>query len=170
VPAPASFITLPVAVAVADARLFGTGGIAGSSLRTTVSGTWGNSLDNTPVTSSATFEAAVARLRTPDGHNPARTSAFARPAQFAAVETELATSATSGADAIDGNANATVAKLARIGIAPLVVTQIGCGSFDFTTDAPTDAAYWAERWELYKHQTVLSRWAFVRGIRKIECA
>jgi hypothetical protein len=39
-----------------------------------------------------------------------------------------------------------VASLASIGIVPLVVTQVSCASFDFTTEDPTQAAYWMERW------------------------
>jgi hypothetical protein len=140
------------------------GGVSGT-LQATVPGTWGNALDDTPVRTSATFAAALAALRTPAGHDPAAAPTFPRPPQFAAVDAILAT-----ADAIDGAPAATVAALAAIGITPLVVTQIGCSSFDFTTDAPADAAYWAERWELYKHQYVLSRWTWTRGISKIECA
>jgi hypothetical protein len=151
------------------ARLFGVGGVSGT-LQSTVPGTWGNALDDTPVYSSATFAAALAALRAPDGHDPSRAASFPRPPQFAAVDSILSTPAATTPDAIDGAPAATVAALASIGITPLVVTQIGCSSFDFSTDAPADAAYWAERWELYKHQYVLSRWTWVRGITKIECA
>ena len=76
----------------------------------------------------------------------------------------------SGSDVLEGNANNTVAALASVGVAPLVVTQIGCSSFDFSTDDNTTAAYWAERWELYKQQYVVSRWTWTRGITRIECA
>ena len=63
-----------------------------------------------------------------------------------------------------------MAALASVGVAPLVVTQIGCSSFDFSTDDNSTAAYWAERWELYKQQYVVSRWTWTRGITRIECA
>jgi hypothetical protein len=124
-------------------------------------------LNNTAVADRASFFAAIAALRSPAGHNPA--ASWPRAAQWAAVEAALATTAT-GSDALEGNPNSTVAALVSVGVAPLVVTQIGCSTFDFSTDDNTTAAYWAERWELYKHQYVVSRWTWTRGITRIECA
>jgi hypothetical protein len=53
-------------------------------------------------------------------------------------------------------------------VLPLLPLAVSCASFDFTTEDPTTTAYWGERWELYKHQYVLSRFTWIRGIRKIE--
>ena len=146
--------------------MFGVGGVpSGSTLQASVPGTWGASLNNTAVTNSASFVAAIAALRSPAGHSPS--ASWPRPAQWAAVETTLATTG-SGSDALEGNTNATVAALASIGVAPLVVTQIGCSTFDFTTDDNTTSAFWAERWELYKQQYVVSRWTWTRGITRVE--
>lgn len=48
------------------------------------------------------------------------------------------------------------------------VPQSTCGLFSFSTFANSTGAYWAERWELYKHQYALARWAWIRGVRRIE--
>ena len=155
--------------------MFGVGGISGGSLLNTVgSSNWGRDIDGAGVSSSATFGAAVAQLRSASGRDPRMTNSWRNPPQWASVETTLATTDVSDASsAIDGNVNSTVASLASIGIVPLVVTQVGCASFDFTVDSPAASAqaataYWGERVELYKHQYVLSRWTFVRAIQKIE--
>jgi len=34
---------------------------------------------------------------------------------------------------------------------------LGCGNFNFTSLDPSIPAYWAERWELYKHQAGFRR-------------
>ena len=62
----------------------------------------------------------------------------------------------------------TVAGAQSIGVEPLLVFWMGCGVFSFTTLDPTSSTYWAERWELYKHQYVAARWAFNHGVRKLE--
>ena len=150
--------------------MFGIGGTQGGSIRTTVgSSNWGNDLSGAPVTTLAAFNAAVAQLRTSQGRNPAAAGSFANPPQWAIVESVLALTDTSSAsNAIDGNPAATVASLASIGIVPLAVTQLSCKTFDFTADSPSTPGYFGERWELYKHQYVLSRWLYVRGIVKME--
>ena len=129
-----------------------------------MTGTWGASLNNTAVVDRATFVAAITVLRSAAGHDPA--APWPRAAQWASVEAALATTDV----ALEGNPNATVAALTSVGVPPLVVTQISCSSFDFSTDDNATAAYWAERWELYKHQYVVSRWTWVRGIARVECA
>ena len=131
-------------------------------------GTWGASLNNTAVADRASFDAAISALRSPGGHDPA--AAWPRPAQWSAVETALSTTGSSSDVILEGNPNATVAALDAAGVPPLVVTQIGCSTFDFSTDDNATAAYWAERWELYKQQYVVSRWTWLRGITKAECA
>jgi hypothetical protein len=154
--------------------VFGVGGTNPGPLINTLasSSRWGKDLNGVVINSAASFNAAVAQMRTPAGHNPSSTS-WANTPQWAAVEAALSTTDESAAaDAMDGNPNASVASLASIGIVPLAVTQISCKTFDFTVDSPAadPVAYWGERWELYKHQYVLSRWLYVRGIRKVECA
>jgi hypothetical protein len=138
------------------------------------SSAFGKNLNGVVVDSLAAFNAAVALLRTPAGHDINNAGGLAKPAQWATVEEVLATTDTSEpSQEIDGNPAASVASLATINIIPLVVTQISCKTFDFTVDSPDGGnatAYFKERWELYKHQYVLSRWTYMRGIRKIECA
>ncbi len=130
---------------------------------------WGEDLMGAPVISLAGWNAAVAELRSQTGRNPTNPGNYPNPAQWVAVERALATTDTATpADAIDGNPNATVAALASMGIVPLAVTQLSCKTFDFTADTPDQPGYFAERWELYKHQYVLGRWTYVRGIRKME--
>ena len=115
-------------------------------VNTVGSANWGHDLNGATVTSWSDFKAAVALLRSPAGHDPANT-AWANPARFAQIEQTLATTDTSApSEEIDGNPNATIASLASLGIVPLVVTQVSCASFDFTTEDPTDWAYWKERW------------------------
>lgn len=149
--------------------MFGIGGTQGGSIKTTVTGTWGNDLNNVPVTSLAGFNAAVALLRTPAGHNPASAGSFANPPAWSIIEAQLAlTDNSKPSNAIDSNPNATLASLAAIGLVPLCVTQLSCKTFDFTVDLPSQPGYFGERWELYKHQYVLARWLYVRGVVKQE--
>jgi hypothetical protein len=154
---------------------------------------WGKSLTGALVSSYSDFVAAVAEVRMPAGHDPNAT--WSNVAHWLKVESILSTTDTSEpSEEIDGNPTASIAALATLGIVPLAVTQVSCASFDFTTEDPTAAAYWAERWcaaalgasmsaqpadlhhrlllrrELYKHQYVLSRYTWLRGITKIECA
>jgi hypothetical protein len=78
----------------AGARVFGLGGISGGTLLNTVGSlTWGKDLNGVPVTNWATFQAAVALLRTPSGHS--LTATWANPPVFAKVEVTLATTDTS---------------------------------------------------------------------------
>lgn len=64
---------------VNSARVFLTA-TWGLSLESWVgSSRWGQSLSGSPVTDEASFQAAVAELRTPAGHDPALVSRFANP-------------------------------------------------------------------------------------------
>ena len=153
--------------------MFGLGGISGGTLVNTVGGqlNFGKDLNGNPVTTYAQWQAAVAQLRTPTGRSYTNAGGLVNPALYSQIEATLATTDTSApSEEIDGNVNSTLAMLASIGIVPLVVTQVSCASFDFTTDSPTVPAYWGERWELYKHQYAISRFTWTRGVRKIECA
>ena len=154
----------------AGVRVFGIGGTQGGSIRTTVgSSNYGNDMSGNAVNTQAQFNAAVAQLRTPAGRNPASAGSFANPPAWSIIEASLALTDTGkAADAIDGNPNATLASLAAMGLVPLCVTQLSCKTFDFTADLPTQPLYWGERWELYKHQYVLARWLYVRGVVKQE--
>lgn len=51
---------------------------------------------------------------------------------------------------------------------PFVPLQTTCGLFTFASDDNSTATYWGERWELYRHQYVLARWAWTMGVRRIE--
>ena len=137
----------------AGGRVFGLGGISGGTLVNTVGGqlNFGYDLNGNAVTNYAQWQAAVAQLRTPAGRDYNNTYKLANPALYYQIEQTLATTDTSApSEEIDGNVNATLAALASLGIVPLVVTQVSCASFDFTTDSPSVPAYWGERWELYK--------------------
>ena len=151
-------------------RVFGVGGIPSGPLRNFVGNSnYGNDMNGAAVTSFAQWQAAVAQLRSSTGRNPASAGTFANPPKWSAVDAVLATTDFADpADALDGNPNATVASLAAMGLVPLAVTQISCKSFDFTVDSPGQAGFFGERWELYKHQYILSRWLYVRGIVKQE--
>ena len=151
-------------------RVFGVGGIPSGPLKNFIGGSnYGNDMNGNPVTTLAQWQAAVTQLRTPAGHNLANAGTFANPPKWSAVEAVLATTDFSApADALDANPNATIASLAAMGLVPLAVTQISCKSFDFTADSPSQAGYFGERWELYKHQYMLARWLYVRGIVKQE--
>ena len=133
--------------------MFGLGGISGGTLVNTVGGqlNFGYDLNGNAVTTYAQWQAAVAQLRTPAGRDYGNAYSLANPALYSQIEATLATTDTSApSEEIDGNVNATLAALASLGIVPLVVTQVSCASFDFTTDDWTASAYWGERWELYK--------------------
>jgi hypothetical protein len=106
-------------------------------------------MNGAPVVDLASFNAAVATLRSPAGHDisPAGVAAWTTPPLWSKVELTLATTDVSApSEEIDGNVNATIASLASIGFVPLVVTQVSCASFDFATMDNTQAAYWGERW------------------------
>ena len=125
---------------------------------------WGNDLNNNAVTNQATFNAAIATLRTPLGHTP---GAYAWPNPPRWASHEILLNYTSVAP--DGNSMLnTVASAQSIGVEPLLVFWMGCGVFSFTTLDPTTSVYWAERWELYKHQYIGARWAYNHGVRKLE--
>jgi len=174
-PTDESWTTYLQRLGVNGARVFGLGGIRGGSLKNTMrTGRWGQDLNGAAVNTNSTWAAAVSQLRSSAGRDSRLENSWTNAPVWASVENTLATTDSSApSEAIDGNPNATVASLARMGIVPLVVTQISCASFDFTVDSPAAsaqdaAAYWGERFELYKHQYVLSRWTYVRGIQKIE--
>lgn len=145
---------------VNGARVFLTT-LWGSSLENFVSSsTWGTSLSGAAVTNAATFEAAVSQLRTPPGHDPASVSLWVNPVKWSKFSTNFATTDTSGPDTEEeGNHNATLTTLAQLlPNRPVVVLGCSLSSIrDGTVLDNTTAAYWASRWEVYKHVYAFSR-------------
>jgi len=167
----ASSNTLPMFVAYGDVNVAPssvTMPLSTSSTPSQTTALWGNDMSNKPVTNQAQFNAAVATLRTPAGHDPSKASTFARPPLWALYDTSMNTGAIGGTVDVSGTVTNTVAQLIANGIEPLLVMQLGCSTFSFTTFDWANATYWGERWELYKHQYIMARWAYVRGITRFE--
>lgn len=135
-----------------------------STLASFVGSTFGSDLSNAAVTSNATWWSAVSVLRTPAGHNVSNPSSFPNPPAWAKIESNLALSLVP----VSGNPNATIATLNALGVSLVAVTQLTCNTFSFSSLDQTTAVYWAERWELYKHQYALSVYFWKRGVPKFE--
>ena len=153
-------------MSVNSVRIFGAAGSMSTlqSFATSLGGTWGADLNRSPVTNLASFEAAVALLSTPAGHLD--TTAWANPALLGPLAYNLNQSV---ATLPTGTSMTThVARLRAAGIEPLVVTWLTCSNFAFSTLSQSNATYWAEHYELYKHQYIASQWAFLNGVRRIE--
>ena len=139
------------------------------SLATAAGGTWGNSLNNTPVTSYSTWQAAVATLRASNGHNEALASQYAYPINWGLINLNLNTTFTdTTSDAVVGNPANTISMLNKNGINLLAVNWLTCSNFGFQSFDNTTATYWGERWELYKHQYALSVWSYKRNVSTFE--
>jgi len=157
-----------------SARSFGLNGLGVGyttlqGLATAKGGAWGNSLNGTAVTNLATFQAAVAELRKPNGHNPLYQNAYSSPVLWNVIEAGLNTTDNSSAgNALQGNPNDYVYQLGMAGIPMLAVNWLTCSNFAFTSFDSTKAVYWGERWELYKHQYALAVWSYKRGIQMFE--
>ena len=154
-------------------RLFGLGGIGNQAgLRAVATSgvaasLWGCDMRGAPVVDAKSFAAAVATLRSPAGRDPSQAASFAYPPAWAAVEANAA--AAVAGDATSGAPAATVRALqAELGLLPLAVLQLGCGSFTFSTLDASNSTYWAEHWEVYKHTYVVAAWAWARGITRVE--
>jgi hypothetical protein len=151
---------------VSTVRVFGLAG-AVSTLETFVTAggaPWGADLNGVSVASQSGFQAALAQLRGPSGHLSAP-EAWANPPGWAAHAALMnATSVAPNGNSMQG----VVSALRAAGVQPLLVFWLGCANFAFSTLNPAQPAYWAERWELYKHQYVAARWAFLNGARKLE--
>ena len=128
-------------------------------------GVWGADLTGAAVTNLTTWKAAVALLRTPAAHNTTNPSSYPNPPRWAAFDLMLNTT-TAAADGL--SMQGIVQGLQSVNVEPLLVFWMGCGVFSVSTMNPAQPAYWAERWELYKHQYMGARWAFVRGVRRLE--
>ena len=128
---------------------------------------WGRDLNGNPVNNTATFKSAVSSLRFPAARN-FTAAAFAllpNPPKITALATLLSGSGTGPTDA---SMASTVAVMQSFGIEPLVVDWLTCGVFAFSTLNQTNGTYWAEHWELYKHQYTAAAWAYSHGVRKLE--
>lgn len=168
-----SWISILKYFGVNSARSFGMNGLGTTStlqsFATQSSGTWGNSMNGTAVTDLASFQAAVAELRKPDGHNPAQALHYAYPVRWSQIDNNMATTdLTSAASALQGNPLNTITELNSIGVNLLSTQWLTCSNFAFSTLDPTQSIYWGERFELYKHQYALSTWSYKRGITKFE--
>jgi hypothetical protein len=110
---------------------------------------WGQDLNGAPVTSLATFNAAVAQLRAPAGHNPALAANYAYPPPWAVIDANGAAVIGDTTDynpAQSGNADNTIAQMsAMLGVRPVAVMHMGCGSFVFSTLDTTSPTYWMVR-------------------------
>lgn len=101
------------------------------------------------MTSNATFQAAIATLRTANGRNA--TYAWANPFPY----TELYTSIATGTTAIYRNSEYIINSLKSIGVTNILLAEhIGSSGsnvhFVFSTLDPTTTTYWTEAWELYQ--------------------
>jgi hypothetical protein len=132
---------------------------------------------NTPVTSQASFNAAVTLLRTgcanypSGGRSTSNPCGWQYPPAWNTVETNMAsTDVSSAGSELIGNPSDTVAALTTIGVSLLAVNWMSCttSAFVFQSLDPNSGTYWGERWELYKHQYILSGWSWKRGITRTE--
>lgn len=175
-----SWLTWTSHLGVTAMRVFGLAGTPGYGANTTLQswvvggpsllpqGTWGASLSGSPVTNLASWQAAVSQLRSPAGHSPSSSGTWSNPPRWAAFDIMLNSTNTS-APAPDGlSMQGVVQGLQSIGVEPLLMFWMGCGTYQFSTMDSSQPAYWAERWELYKHQYIGARWAFVHGVRRLE--
>lgn len=148
-------------------RSFGLNAM-GTTLSSFVShagGTYGADLTGAPVNSVVEFEAAVAQLRSVQGRTPNAAHTWANPPAWAAFAAQMNANASTPDG---GSLSATVAALVANGIETLLVFSLNCNQFSLVTMDPSNAAYWQNRWELYKHQYIAARWAYANGVRKLE--
>lgn len=147
------------------ARIFGLAGSPGN-LQNWVGANFGRDLNGVAVTNLNSFQSAVNTLRSPLGRNPSSASSFSNPPKWAAFDA-YQTSTSAGQP--DGNSLLSeVQALQAAGIEPLLVFWLSCTTFQFSTLDQTTTTYWGEHWELYKHQFMGARWAYLRGVRKLE--
>ena len=131
---------------------------------------YGNDFTNTPVTSLATFNTAVAALRKSDfsGRNVSNT-ALTYAAPWATVYSNFATVDNATADTqSQGSPKANMAALTKLGVQPLAVHWLSCTDLNWQSLSPSATIYWGERWEVYKYQYVLAYWAYQNGVKRIE--
>lgn len=130
---------------------------------------WGQNMNGTLVTTMAQYTAAVATLRAWTGHNPANAGAWVYPPPYAMIDwwgnqqdqTGYAWQVTAS------TAYVINASYAALGIRPLLVSHLGCGSFSLSTLDPTNSTYWAEHWEVYKFTYAAAQWMYKYNITKV---
>ena len=130
-------------------RIFGGAGSFSTLQQFVGAFNWGHDLNNNTVSSYAAWSAAVAGLRAPAGHTPASAGSFANPVKFSALDLMLNSSINSPTG---GSLLSTVQGAQALGIEPLIVDWMPCTVFAFSTLNTANGTYWAEHWELYKHQ------------------
>ena len=111
--------------------------------------TWGLDLNGINVTSNATFQAAVATLRTANGRNA--TYPWANPFPYTALNTLIATVV----EPIYGSSDNIITSLKNIGLTTILLAEhIGSSGsnvhFVFSTLDSTTTTFWTEAWELYQ--------------------
>jgi hypothetical protein len=168
-----SWVTYLKYLGVNAARSFGLNALGSYStlqaLVTSGGGTWGHAMDNTAVSDLTSFYSAVAALRAPHGHNPAFQSTYTYPVLWNLIEENLnTTDYSSPSSALQGNPNDYINELNKMGVPMLAVDWLTCSNYAFSTSDHTQAIYWGERWELYKHQYALAVWSYKRGIHVFE--
>lgn len=135
-----------------------------NDLRAAVGDSFGKSLSGVVVSSLNQFDAAIAELRTPAGHNP--NAKWANPIQWGIYEGGL-----SGNKGPLGNPNKIVSVCNAKGIqvqAQISISCTGTTRFQLLEFSDQMPAYWQERWALYQWVYGISRWMWVRQIKHIE--
>jgi len=156
-----SWLSFTKYLGVKKARSFNVGGTS-SGISFTNSPSYGLSLSGVQVQTQTLFNVAIAQLRTFNGHNPSYTG-WSNPVNWAAIYSSLSSS-----NGVEGDPDNAVRRLSSIGVTMLAVMQLGCSVFSFSTMDQTKAAYWQERWVLYRIRYAVATWAWQRGISDIE--
>lgn len=147
---------------------FATGGVdfpnAAGGAYNSPTAWWSNDVNNNSVTSFASFQTAVATLRTPEGRSASYP--WPNPVQWTALNVALSTPEYN--NPLGGGALQTVQALQVLGIEPVVVFSLTCTQFNFSTIDASRSTYWGERYELYKIHYMSATWAFRQGVRKYE--
>lgn len=128
---------------------------------------YGQDLQGNNVTTNASFQLAVATLRSTNGRN------FTYPWSNPFPWTNLYTLIASVANPIYGSSESIIDSLRNIGIDNILVTEhIGSSGsavqFLFSTLNPATTTYWTEAWVLYQFSYAEAMWAWSKGISFIE--
>jgi hypothetical protein len=133
-----------------------------------VTGTsYGLSLSGVAVGTQDQWLAAVAELRTPEGHDPANT-AWAQPIQWADYANNLLNRYQDPTISF----TADIQVLASLGMEPELILPGLCSSLSFIPNFASEdistPQYWLERWELYRIIYVIGYLASINGVKGIE--
>jgi len=128
---------------------------------------YGQDLNGIPVTNRDQYMAAVASVRTPDGHTPSATqTTYKNPIKF--QKFVAAQSSFGGVTSLSDTEAAAVANYAAIGLQSMFVLQSSCNFHQFTTEDSNQPVFWAERWEIYKYAYMVAYWGYTRGVTRFE--